>query len=230
MSEYLSFRISALTAVRPCAAVCLIAVLCGTAAAQPDLFIRDRPDDTGVEPYPGPGPIYTSEDVWVRRDPDPSFAPYSFPTGSPPWSPAPHQNPEYRSSLTGRPNYIYVRVHNRGAAPSTGNERLRVYQAKASTGLAWPTHWVDYVDTACGKSVLHGIEVTKPRRNAKDVTPTERAEYLNALIAIQTDSALRHADGVQYLAQAELDPCRRRQPAAWQPRILAVAPGDGQPI
>ena len=187
-----------LSILRSCTALCLVALLPDAAQAQADLFMRDRPPDTGVEPYAGPGPIYASEDVWVRNDPDPNYSPYPFPTGTPTWTPLPHQNPEYRDTPTGQPNYIYVLVSNRGDQPSTGAERLRVYQAKASTGLAWPANWVDYMDVACGQSVLHAIEVTKPRRNAKLVSQPERDAYIAALNDINTDTLLRYADGVQY--------------------------------
>jgi Common central domain of tyrosinase/Bacterial Ig domain len=173
-------------------------LLPSAALAQADLFMRDRPVDTGAEPYVGPDPIYISEDVWIRNDPDPNFSPYPFNSVSPSWTPLSHQNPEYRDPLTGRPNYIYARVTNRGDQPSNGIERLRIYQSKASTGLAWPTNWVDHMDMSCGQSVLHGIEVTKPRRNAKSVLPAERTRYLNALLRLQSDSTLRYSDGIQF--------------------------------
>lgn len=183
-----------------CVASGILTVLPATGSAQvpADLFIRDRPDDTGVEPYTGSGPLYASEDIWVRRDPDPNYSSMPFPTASPTWTPLPHQNPEYREPNTGRPNYIYVRVTNRGEGESEGTERLRVYQAKASTGLAWPAQWVDYMDNACGASTLYGIEVTKPRRNAQLVSQAERDAYRDALLALNTDPSLQYADGVQY--------------------------------
>ncbi len=166
--------------------------------AQSDLFVRDTASDSGAEPYSGPGPVYLSPDIWVRNEPDPNFDPYPFSTASPAWTPAPHQNPEYRDSKTSRPNYVYVRVHNRGSSASSGTERLRLYQAKASTGLSWPSAWNDNMANACGQSLLHGIEITKPRRNAKSVSATERQAYRDAVIAIQTDPAFRYSDGMPY--------------------------------
>lgn len=166
--------------------------------ADADVYMRDTETDSGVEPYTGPGPVYRSPDIWVLNEPDPNHDPYPFPTGSPPWTPQVHENPEYRDSKTGRPNYVYVRIHNRGDEPSTGTERLRLYQAKASTGLAWDTDWVDNVGPICGADRLLGIEVTKPRRNAQSVSPTERDAYRDALLAIQTDAQYRYSDGVQY--------------------------------
>ena len=166
--------------------------------ADSDLSMRDTPTDGGSEPYTGPGPVYLSPDIWVRNDPDPNFDPRPFPTVAPSWTPASHQNPEYRNAKTSRPNYVYVRIHNRGDQPSAGSERLRLYQAKASTGLAWPASWVDNVGMMCGADRLLGIEITKPRRNAKSVSAAERDAYRQAVVAIGSDPSYRYSDMVQY--------------------------------
>ena len=179
-------------------------ILTTQAQAQGDLFMRDTGSDTGSEPYTGAGPVYLSPDIWVRNEPDPNYDPYPFATASPAWTPASHQNPEYRDSKTSRPNYVYVRIHNRGSSASSGTERLRLYQAKASTGLGWPAAWVDNVANACGSDLLHGIEITKPRRNAKSVSVEERRAYRDAVIAIQTDASFRYSDGVQYFAKQDI--------------------------
>ncbi|MDJ0826664.1 MAG: tyrosinase family protein [Rhodobacter sp.] len=180
-------------------ALAMMGILGSTAClADPDLFIRDTITDAGAEPYTGPGPVYLSPDIWVRNDPDPNFAPYPFSTAAPPWTPLPHENPEYRDSKTSRPNYVYVRVQNRGDQPSTGTERLRLYQAKASTGLSWPASWVDNVGMTCGADRLLGIEISKPRRNAKTVSAAVRNAYRDALIAIGSDAAYQYSDGTQY--------------------------------
>jgi len=88
----------------------------------PDLYIKDTPSDTGIEPNPDTGPMWVSDDIWVRTTPDPGYQPYPFPEGSPTWVPLPNENPEYRDPKYSGPNYIYVRVHNRGTSASTGTE------------------------------------------------------------------------------------------------------------
>src|SRR6267143_6007358 len=120
-------------------AIAIASALSVNALAAPDLYIKDTPADTGVEPNPDTGPMWISEDIWVRTTPDPNYQPYPFPEASPTWIPATHQNPEYRDPKYSVPNYVYVRVHNRGTTASSGTEQLQVYWAKASTGLAWPT-------------------------------------------------------------------------------------------
>lgn len=151
--------------------------------AASDLYIKDQPSDSGVEPNPSSGPFWISDDIWVRSTPDPNFLPNPFPSGSPTWTPQPHENPEYRDTDYSTPNYIYVKVHNRGDAPSTGNERLRVYFAKASTGLSWPAQWEDFVQVVSGAPLLYGAEVTKPRKNAALASQAERDALVSAILA-----------------------------------------------
>lgn len=100
-----------------------------------DLYMRDTPMDAGVEPNPDTGDMYVSQDIYVRNMQDGLLA----------GNQGVHQNPEY-SLLT--PNWVYVRVHNRGCQPASGE--LKVYWAKGSTGLVWPTHWVSYVTAMAG--------------------------------------------------------------------------------
>ncbi|HEX9986223.1 MAG TPA: tyrosinase family protein [Thermoanaerobaculia bacterium] len=133
--------------------------------------------------------MWVTEDIWVRTSPDPAYQPYPFPELTPTWIPAAHEDPEYRDPKFSVPNYVYVRVRNRGTSTSTGGERLRLYFAKASTGLSWPTQWVDYKDNTCGTTRLFGMEVTKPRKNAATATVTERDTYRDAIIAIGTQPA-----------------------------------------
>ena len=100
------------------------------AMAQADLYIRDTPADTGVQPNPDAGPMWVSQDIWNRTSPDPNWRPTPFNPASPPWTPAAHQNPEYRNPRFALPNYVYVRVRNRGTSASAGTEQLHVYWAK----------------------------------------------------------------------------------------------------
>ena len=160
----------------------LFMLLAATASGNPDLYIRDTPADTGIEPNSDPGPMWISEDIWVRKDPDPNYSPYPFPTASPPWTPAAHQEAEYRDPKFGAPNYVYVRVTNRGTTASAGGEWLKLYWAKASTGLSWPTQWVDYLANNCGPTKLYGIEITKERENAATATQAERDLYRDAIL------------------------------------------------
>ena len=156
--------------------------------AAADLYMQDTPADTGVEPNPDSGPMYVSQDIWVRQNAIPGYQPYAF-GADPGWltaiSPL-HQNPEYRDPRYSKPNYIYVRVRNRGSTASSGSERLRVYWAKASTGLSWPVQWEDYKANFCGPSKLYGIELTKPRKNAATASPAERTAYVNAVLGAAT--------------------------------------------
>lgn len=168
-----------------------------------DLYIKDTPVDTGVEPNPDNGPMWVSEDIWVRTTPDPNYLPFSFPEANPTWIPAPHVNPEYRDPKYSVPNYVYVRVHNRGDSASTGTERLKVYWAKASTGLAWPAQWVDYLASNCGPTKLYGAEITKPRKNAATATAAERTAYQQAIVAIGTTPAFTFFGGASYWHKQE---------------------------
>jgi hypothetical protein len=162
------------------------------------VYMQDTPADTGVEPNPDTGPMWVSDDIWVRTSPDPGYQPYPFLESSPPWTPLPNQNPEYRDPKYSLPNYIYVRVHNHGTTASTGTERLRVYAAKASTGLSWPTQWVDYVANTCGPSQLFGIEVTKPRINAATASAAQINAYVSAILAIGNNPAYVFPLGIDY--------------------------------
>ena len=95
-----------------CAALLAIAAL-----GAPDLYIKDCPADTGAEPNVACAVYYLSEDIWVRQNPISGyqFAPF---TADPAWLTAVvplHQNPEYRDPKFSKPNYVYIRVRNRGS-------------------------------------------------------------------------------------------------------------------
>jgi hypothetical protein len=92
----------------------------------PDLWSKDTSDDVGAEPNASPQPMYLSDDIWVRRQND-GLANQD------------HENPEYRTP-GGPPNYVYVRVRNR-ACTGTQSGTVRLYWAKASSGLSWPSPW-----------------------------------------------------------------------------------------
>jgi hypothetical protein len=109
----------------PLGFVGLAVVPCACAS---DLMLRDTPQDVGFEPNPDTGPMWISDDIWVRNQPD------GFSNGT-------HQNPVYRPIGLGQPNYIYVRVRNTGCAEATAT--LRVYVTKATTGGTWPNDWIN---------------------------------------------------------------------------------------
>ena len=86
-----------------------------------DLFIRDSPTDTGAQP--SPVPHWTSPDIWVRNDGGPADNPDLG-----------HQPP-----INGQPNYVYVRVHNRGTVDvAAGAARVAVHRCDPGTGMVWP--------------------------------------------------------------------------------------------
>jgi Subtilase family len=85
-----------------------------------DLWHKDLPADTGVEPNPVASPMWTSPDIWIRNVADAGLA---------------HQNPEY-----GQPNAIYGYIRNRGTV-TPQNVRVEYWLANASTGLNWPANW-----------------------------------------------------------------------------------------
>lgn len=166
--------------------------------AAADLWIRDDPNDVGNEPNNQSPILYLSDDIWVRRLPDPNYDPRPFPHNNPTWVPLPHEGPCYRNPKTSSPNYLYVRVRNRGNTASSGNETLHVYWAKASTGLTWPTDWNDHLDNPCGGAPrLYGYEVTKPRKNGATASVAERNDYVSAIQTIDT-AAFQFPDGVTY--------------------------------
>lgn len=161
------------------------------------VYMQDTPADTGVEPNPDTGPMWVSQDIWVRNSPDPGYQPYAFTEGSPPWTIPPHQNPVYRDPLKSTPNYVYVEVRNHGTTASTGTERLRLYWAKASTGLSWPTQWVDY-QPGGPRTTLYGAEITKPRKNGATASAAEQTAYVNAILAIGTNPAYVFPMGIDF--------------------------------
>jgi hypothetical protein len=110
----------------------------------PDLWAKDTWADVGDEPNPDNGAMWISEDIWVRNQQD-GFA-----------NPHMHQNPEYRDSILYpyNPNFIYVMVRNRGGCYASG--QLKTYWAKASTGLNWPTQWINYfVGPVLSGNIIH---------------------------------------------------------------------------
>lgn len=113
-----------------------------------DLYIKDWTDDIGNEvnneTNMSVGPIFwQSPDIWIRQVNDG----YTNQTSQP---------IEYAPSSN---NYVYVRVINKGCSAQSGT--LRVYWAKASTGLSWPTMWNSFSTTYVGcAATLYGDQIT----------------------------------------------------------------------
>lgn len=102
--------------------------------------------DDGTEPDNETQHPWASKDIWVRNQDDGNFNDN-------------HQNPEYDPS---DPNYVYVRVTNNSCETSTGNDKLKLYWAKAGTSLAWPQHWngsLFMTDPITGQNILMGDEI-----------------------------------------------------------------------
>ena len=91
-----------------------------------DLYIRDSDVDTGRQP--SGVPHWTSPDLWVRNadisdGDDPELG---------------HQPP-----INDQPNYLYVRVHNRGVAEvAAGTATVRAFRCDPGTGMVWPQDFV----------------------------------------------------------------------------------------
>jgi Pregnancy-associated plasma protein-A len=116
-----------------------------TGTPGPDLWMKDVSDDFGAEPDPSAQPMYISDDIWVRTSNDGLLN-------------QDHQNAEYRPP--GSPsNFVYVRVRNRGCTGSgTATGTLKLYWAKASTGLSWPAPWDGSVSTPALMGSLIGSQ------------------------------------------------------------------------
>src|SRR5438445_9265194 len=86
----LSFRVAAFPFL---ASLCwlLFAGSLEHAQAAGDLWIRDDINDVGDEPNILSPLMYVSDDIWVRRLPDPNYDPHPFSLASPTWTPLPHE-------------------------------------------------------------------------------------------------------------------------------------------
>ncbi|BAI62458.1 hypothetical protein MCP_2386 [Methanocella paludicola SANAE] len=92
-----------------------------------DPSISHSPDDIGDEPDSRSKLLHVSEDIWVNA------GEYFADDGRP--MVLDHENPVH-----GQLNIVYVRVRNRGCMPTKGGV-VKLYWAKASTGLGWPAPW-----------------------------------------------------------------------------------------
>jgi subtilisin family serine protease len=105
------------------------------AANTGDIFIKDTNADDGTEP--SSGTMWLSPDIWVRHNDDGGLT---------------HQNPEYKTTS---PNWVYIRITRKNCS-MVQDGVLNLYFSKASTGLSWPVHWINYFQTTTSGSILHG--------------------------------------------------------------------------
>ncbi|UGU15413.1 zinc metalloprotease [Sinomicrobium kalidii] len=106
-----------------------------------DLYSRDMMDDVGDEPNTTSSHMYRTDDIWVRHSNDGIT------------------NQEHQNPVGGATNFVYVRVRNRGCGTaSSGNVRL--YWAKASSGLSWPAPWDGSVISPALMGDVIGMEPT----------------------------------------------------------------------
>jgi|GEM_PF-262943 len=108
-----------------------------------DLFIKDGPTDQGIEPNEFTEYMWNSRDIWTRNVNDGGQE---------------HQNPVYNSN--GDPNYIMVRVGNRGCTASSGTETLTVNWAKATTNLPYPDNWNGNMTNGGGHKMGNQVDGT----------------------------------------------------------------------
>jgi hypothetical protein len=91
-----------------------------------DLYIRDSDTDTGE--HASPQIHWTSPDIWVRNNP---------PTD-------PGENPDdgHQPPINNVPNYLYVRVSNRGSQQAEANAfSVEAFHCNPATAMLWPTHF-----------------------------------------------------------------------------------------
>lgn len=100
-----------------------------------DLYIKDTDSDTGE--HASPQIHWTSPDIWVRNSPPPADP-------SDPSDPNYSENPDdgHQPPINDVPNYLYVRVHNRGSQAAAANSfTLEAFHCNPSTAMLYPDHF-----------------------------------------------------------------------------------------
>ena len=89
-----------------------------------DVWMKDTWADTGTEPDPAQAaqPMWESPYIWVRNAQDSQLV---------------HQH-KHQNPVGGQPNFVYVKLHNGGAATSG---QLEVRVVNATLGVSWPGTW-----------------------------------------------------------------------------------------
>ena len=106
-----------------------------------DIYMKDGPCDSGIEPNNVTQYMFHSPDIWVRQEQDGELM---------------HENPEYK--INGN-NFVYVRLRSRGCV-SQGDVQLQLYWSKASTGLDWDEDWTTAQVMGPNGMVPAGGEIT----------------------------------------------------------------------
>lgn len=154
-------------------------------AAAPIAFIRDNNADTGSEPNATTTVAWQSVDIWVRQFND------GVTVGEP--------------ILGGSQSFVSVRIQNKGLSPTDASQIVRLYWAKASTGLSYPAPWNGAVAKDGGTvAAPQSIGVIQPGQNAVIVfawaaTPNP-VDYIDGhfcLLAHVTNPGAPEFDGFQ---------------------------------
>lgn len=136
-----------------------------TTSPTPDLWMQDNADDTGDEPDASLNPMWISDDIWVRNNPDGLTI-------------QDHQDP-----LGEQANHVYVRVRNRGCAgAAAGSGTLKLYWAKASSSLSWPAPWDGSVTSPALMGGLIGSQAITVNGGSSEIvefpwTPPDPSDY-----------------------------------------------------
>lgn len=115
----------------------------------PDVWMKDTWNDTGDEPDANTvgEAMWQSPYIWIRNTQDTTLVHQHE-----------HQNPEFGST-----NWVYVKMHNGGAAAANGN--LELYYAHASTGLSWPADWTLLTSIPVNGFAGHSTKVVEAEWN-----------------------------------------------------------------
>lgn len=106
---------------------------------------KDNPTDPATSPNKTTTIAWESTDIWIRK-------------ASSSQASSVHESPNGAEQCS-----VYVRVRNNGFAPTKGTEILKLYWAKASTSLGWPSPWDGIgVGTQGGKVMGGRIDSDKP--------------------------------------------------------------------
>lgn len=158
----------------------------------PTLVIHDNIADSGAEPNTTTPVAWESPDVWVRQSADGGTVGESI--------------------LGGAPSVVYVKVTNTGTGsydplPGDQTDVIRLYWAKAGTGLSWPLPWNGTISTQGGAVALPQPIGTLLRGQSNTIafnwsTTPNPADYLGGdghfcLLAMITKTTAPEFDGFQ---------------------------------
>lgn len=117
-----------------------------------DLYVKDSAEDYGEEPNILSPFTWSSPNIWVRHQQDYNLE---------------HQNPEYHPT---HPNYVHIKIGNKGCGTSSGTDQLKVYWSKAATSLGWDFHWtVNTFSNGASMGNLIGTITIPPIESNKEI-------------------------------------------------------------